>query len=188
MLQRHLLSFIACVLGFSLFSAHADLILPEVADAQKRFHDNPSLFDQTDQYCESKKINAACKISGTVFEGGGKGKCERELLDLKIALVCKRTESVTLDRKLPDIFSQTPPFPQVKDQFCAKLTAGSACTVTLLHNDKSEQYKGICKQQREERGYRLRPEVREVLSCEPLKPTPARVYKPVSAVKKLFSF
>lgn len=81
MLQRHLLSFIACVLGFSLFSAHADLILPEVADAQKRFHDNPSLFDQTDQYCESKKINAACEISGTVFEGGGKGKCERELLD-----------------------------------------------------------------------------------------------------------
>ena len=188
MLKYHLLSLSACLLGFNLCTANADLILPEVADAQKRFNDNPSLYDKTDKYCQDKKIGAACQISGTVFEGGGKGKCERALVNVKIALACQRDEQVTIDRKLPDTFSHTPPFPQVKDQFCAKLTAGAKCSVNLLHNAKPETYTGVCKQHREERGYRLRPEVREVLSCEPLKPTPARVYKPVSTVKKLLNF
>ncbi len=190
MLKPYQLTVMACALSISLLPAQADVVWPATINAQKRFQNNPSLFDQTDQYCENKKINAACEIKGTVFEGGGKGKCERSLSNLKISLACKRNEQVLIDRKLPELFSQTPPFPQVKDQFCAKLTAGAKCSVTLLHNAKSETYTGICKQHREEQPGARRHSIkaREVLSCEATKPTPARVYKPVSTVKKLLNF
>ena len=178
----------ASVLLINLNLTYADVIVPEVANAQKRFADNPTLFDQTDQYCTDKKIGASCQISGNVFEGGDAGTCQRSLVNLKIALQCQRTEKVIIDRKLPNVFSLRPPFPKVFDQFCAKLKAGETCKVNLIHNGKPEQYTGICKQHRESSGYRLRPQVREVLSCEAKNPTPARVYKPVSTLKKLFKY
>jgi hypothetical protein len=190
MFKSYQLIFMVCALSISLLPAQADVVWPATISAQKRFQNNPSLFDETDQYCENKKLSAACEISGTVFEGGGKGKCERKLNHLKIALVCNRKELVKIDRMLPSTFSETRPFPLVKDQFCAKLKVGAKCSVTLLHNGKPEHYTGICKQNLEgQPGVQRRPsKVREVISCEPIKPTPERVYKPVSTVKKLLNF
>jgi hypothetical protein len=167
--------------------AWADLVIPEVAEAEKRFQDNPTIFDQTDQYCTDKAIDAACALPGNVFEGGGSGTCQRSLTGLKISLGCQRTESVEIDRQIPDKFSVDPPFPQVTDRFCAKSKEGASCTVELKHNGKVESYEGICQRNEDSQGYRFRPMVRSVLSCEPAKKTPERVYTPVSSVRKLFT-
>lgn len=187
MLSSKFRTLLGSTLGLILFASvlQADLIAPEVADAQQRFTDNSKLIDQTDQYCTNKTIDDACTIAGTVFEGGGKGKCVRELVDLKITLQCQRTESVIIDRQIPDKFSQKPPYPQVTDRFCAQLKVGNPCQVTLKHNNKSESFKGLCKTHQEQRGYRFMPEIQQVLSCEPSKPTPARIYQAINPVKKL---
>lgn len=177
-------------LGISLLAAHmqaqADLISPEQSSAQERFQNNPKLIDQTDQYCANKSIDAACTLAGNVFEGGGQGKCVRELVDLKITLQCQRTESVSIDRQIPEQFSSKPPYPQVTDRFCAKLKAGASCKVELKHNAKTETYQGVCKQHQEQRGYRFMPDTQIVLSCEPIKPTPLRTYQALNPVKKLW--
>ncbi|MDX9988135.1 hypothetical protein [Thiothrix unzii] len=181
----------ASILGATLAllscNVSADLVIPEVAEAQKRFQDNPDIFDQTDQYCTDKTLDAVCTLPGTVFEGGGKGQCKRELTDTKISLQCQRTESVEIDRKIPDTFSIDPPFPNVTDRFCAKKKAQDTCSVTLSHNGKQETYDGVCEELRDEQGYRFRPQVRLLLSCQPVKKAPERVYTPVSTVRKLFS-
>ena len=191
MTQPFHLALVAAMLGAtcSLVTpcVQADLIVPEVAQAQQRFTDNPTIFDQTDQFCTDKGIDAACTLPGTVFEGGGNGQCKRELTDLKISLQCQRTESVEIERQIPETFSVEPPFPKVTDRFCTKKKAGDKCSVNLNHAGKEETYDGVCEENRDEQGYRLRPQVRLVLSCEPVKKLPARVYTPVSAVKKLFS-
>lgn len=168
-------------------SAVADVILPEVAEAQKRFNDNPGIFDQTDQYCTDKAIDAACTLPGNAFEGGGNGQCKRELTGLKISLQCQRTDRVEIDRKIPDTFSVTPPFPKVADRFCTKKKAGDACTVELTHNGKPESYPGVCAESQDEQGYRLRPQVRLLLSCQPASKAPERTYTPVGTIKKIFS-
>jgi hypothetical protein len=178
-------------LGFTLAliagAAWADLVIPEVAEAEKRFQDNPKIFDQTDQYCTDQAIDAACTLPGSVFEGGGTGACKRSLTGLKISLECQRTESVEIDRQIPDKFSVDPPFPQVTDRFCGKSKQGENCTVDLKHNGKTESYQGVCQQHDDAQGYRFRPNRRTVLSCEPVKKLPERVYTPVGAVRKLFS-
>ena len=92
-----------------------------------------------------------------------------------------------IDRKIPDTFSIDPPFPSVTDRFCAKKKAQDTCSVTLNHNSKQETYDGVCEESRDEQGYRFRPQVRLLLSCQPAKKAPERVYTQVSTVRKLFS-
>ncbi len=187
--KPHFLTLSILGVTFTLIAggAGADLVIPEVVEAQKRFQDNPGIFDQTDQYCTEKTLDAVCTLPGTVFEGGGKGQCKRELTDTKISLQCQRTESVEIDRKIPDTFSIDPPFPSVTDRFCAKKKAQDTCSVTLNHNSKQETYDGVCEESRDEQGYRFRPQVRLLLSCQPAKKAPERVYTQVSTVRKLFS-
>lgn len=192
-LQRSLSgSLLGVCLLLAVGSANADLINPAQVQAEQRFKDNPQLVDQTDQYCHQRKINAACALPGNVFEGGGAGQCQRELLGLKITLQCQRTASVVIERNIPPFAGfDAPPPPAdtvVTDRFCQGKASGAVCEVALLHNSKPEIYAGVCQLQAESvlfYGRLYRPTGRSLLTCEPAQAEPPRQYSPVSLLDKL---
>lgn len=200
---------LCCVIFLSAGFAWADLVPPEVAQAWQRYEKNPKAFDRTDQYCGNKKPGAACTIPGTVFEGGGGGTCERSVTQgsVYISLECKRSERIEIDRQIPDgpfrvdaelcsgtehnpVYICTEP-PVVADRFCANAQAGQACMAELRRNGKPESHAGVCQLGRETTNfYRWgrRQGHRPILSCEPVKQAPERIYTAVSQWQKLLQW
>lgn len=195
----------ALLLGSLAQPALADLIPPQVAAARERLHANPEVFDRTDQFCAGKTRDKACTIDGSTFSGGGAGVCRSEITDsgASIDLVCRRSSEPVIDRRLPDggyvndpgmcAASRQPGYsgppvnckptvPTPADRFCREKAAGSACTVELIYEGKTETHEGICNQVTESTGFYYqgrRSAVRQVIRCDP----PSEVKREMNAVK-----
>jgi hypothetical protein len=193
----------------------ADVLPPEAADMAERFRNNPKAFDRTDAWCEGLGVGAACAIPGNAFEGGGAGKCERNIhrSEYKIDLLCALRPQPSLERAIPDgpwqadaqwceqaaksesaaqvlsaqgLVCSEPPL--VSDRFCRGREAAQACEAEVSVGGRAARFKGICTRGLASRGIYFqgrRTLTRPVLSCEPEHPTQTPALKPVSAWRKL---
>lgn len=98
--------------------------------------------------CQAKKPGSACLVPGNAFEGGGPGICKRWVPDKwTIVLSCDQSEFIKIDRKLPAVDLDVPPYGSLAvDQFCQGKKLGSACTVVLTNQGKAETHNGVCRQ------------------------------------------
>lgn len=91
---------------FNCLPVRADLIPPEVGEAQDRLRANPMAYDRVDEFCDGKKPGAGCTITGTTFSGGGEGVCtnfvNRHQAPIAIDMSCVRNGEVRIERKLPE--------------------------------------------------------------------------------------
>lgn len=193
-------------------AARADVIPPQVQQAEQRLRDNPRSFDRADQFCAKRSVGAACLLPGDALAGGGAGVC-RNALDgtrTQIDLSCERRATVTIDRGLPaggftlpahvcgDAegaavarsrgYSCTRPAETPQDRFCAGRRVGAACEATLSVDGKPVVNAGVCARVTESaprfyfRGWQTAQ--REVLQCVSAKPV-VRDHKPVSWWRKV---
>ena len=151
-------------------TALADVIPPGVAQARQRFERHPRAFDRVDPYCDRLSPGDACAMPGTRFEGGGPGRCERQLSGNRIDLAC--SADITWRPELPPGPYRAPPFycrdvpdrntarseievksggrfvcrdvPAVHDRACAGLQPGDACEVVDQVRGQVEQSEGRC--------------------------------------------
>ena len=207
MLNRSGLTLSFCILSAFAGTVSADVIPFEVEEAEKRFDTNPKAYERVDQYCINKKINETCSVPGNLFEGGGVGKCERELKSERdyISLTCTLQNSVTIHRQIPDgefryddsicrsllkVYSCKEP-PIVTDQFCRLKKVDETCTIELTSDGYvPEKFQGVCKINIQEKHYwehrrEYRTATRRILTCDPAQPTPQRVYTEVNTLEKL---
>ncbi len=196
--------------------AHADVLPPQAADAAERFRNNPGAYDRTDEWCEGRRVDAACQITGNAFEGGGPGICERDLnrRDYQIDLRCVLKPTPRIERAIPDgpwqadadvcalaarsdSAAQTvraqgwlcaePPV--LADRFCKGVEVGQRCVAEVPIDGRVQRFDGVCSRQLDTKGTYFqgrRTLTRPVVSCEPEHPVPASTLKPVSAWRKLF--
>ncbi len=176
-------------LGVLLFAgslpAWADLINEDVREAQERLFSNPQIYDRVDQYCKGKNPESACEISGTVWEGGGKGVCVNRYsqTEKSIDLFCKRADEIRIFRGTTDGSNA--------DRFCRGKKVGSVCTAEFIYQGDEMHADGKCVEnfvrkspyERERYGGHQYATHREI-RCEP--PAVARTYTPASWTKKLF--
>ncbi len=172
-------------LGVLLFAgslpAWADLLNPDVREAQERLFSNPQIYDRVDQYCKGKNPKAECEISGTVWEGGGKGVCVNRYSQTEnsIDLSCERAGEIRIFRGSPDGSNA--------DRFCRGKKVGSVCTAEFIYQGDEMHADGKCVELkfRERASLRSRlPTTHREIRCEP--PAVARTYTPASWTKKLF--
>lgn len=206
--RRYLL--VACVMMVITSSVYADVLPPSAREAAQRFMENKDIFDRTDQYCQDKKVSAACEIPGTAFEGGGKGKCERNFNRVagEIDLYCSLDKKVAIDRRVPegpfrrdpqsckespDNPSEHQPYscvspPLVADRFCTGHKINDTCAATFTVAGKEQTEEGFCELTTEEvryyhRGYNRA--TRPVLMCMPKTPAPSLSFRRVPLSSKL---
>ncbi|WP_416047100.1 hypothetical protein [Cupriavidus basilensis] len=160
------------VLAFA--TAHADVTPPHIRDAWARLRDNPKTYDQTDQFCRGKRLDAACELPGNALQGGGTGVCRSSVNDRgEIARSCIRTTRVEIDSDVPSggfvaspalckpyidwvqrndpsepapvlPFGCKPPAQPLTDRFCKGRAVGDVCAVEMRVDGKPEQYPGTC--------------------------------------------
>lgn len=210
--MRHLL---ALALLLAAAPALADVLPLEAMHAEQRFREYPKAYDRTDQWCEGKRLGAACALPGTPLQGGGAGTCARRIATpgYTIDLVCRRDEEPRVDYALPhgpwqgdeQICSRpdnpeyqqalrnenagcTPPAP-AHDRFCRDKAAGEACTVELTLGERRLQEAGVCTASTQTQRYYFqghREVSRPVVLCSPPASAPAPRYAPVGFWRKLF--
>jgi hypothetical protein len=193
-------------------AAGADVIPPDVREAEQRLRDNPKAFDRVDQFCAKRTIGAACTIPGDALAGGGAGVC-RNGLDAsrrQIDLRCERSATVKIDRGLPaggyalpphvcaepegaeiarrEGHGCTPSAQPLQDRFCAGRAVGAVCEAALVVDGKTVRNKGVCARVTESaprfyfRGWQVAQ--RELVQCVSAKPV-THDLKPVSWWQKV---
>ena len=195
---------LAATLIAAAMPALADLIPPGQMQAQLRF--NSGAWDREDQFCAGKREKDTCQIPGNPFEGGGAGRCVREIPQgaSQIDMVCRLDAPARVRRDIPeggfvpdsqicDMAARgqgglppdttcTPPAAPLADRFCATLREGDACTAEATVGDAPPAtFAGRCMRVKHESSYyRMgrRVATREVLQCNPASPAPARVFGP----------
>ena len=195
-------------------AAHGDVVIAGPEHTAERMKD-PTALDREDAYCSDKAIGAVCRIPGNAFQGGGAGKCERQVneAEYSIDLRCTLAAPVEIDRGLPagphridervcGWLAADPgqrerlakqgmvcaAVPAVSDRFCAGRSAGAACTAEMRVAGKNESNQGVCRVLPEEVSFKFRGRqqaARDVLRCEPAKPTPEPEIKPVGLWRHL---
>lgn len=196
-------------------SCVADVLPPAYGQALERLR-NTQVWDQEDQYCAGKRPQEHCTVAGTPFEGGGAGVCQRDVPrnGAEILLSCERRPAPQIERSLPNGPYAAEPStceavakgqlsPQalnaaniscqsvarVHDRFCQGQAVGASCEAEASVDAKLSRQTGVCQEVTQESryyqyGYRIA--TRQALLCQPIKPTPARQYKPVSGFRKMF--
>jgi len=164
----------ACLLCAN--AAYADLLPPQAAAARERFDRNPKAFDRYDVWCEGLGVGQQCTIQGNAFEGGGLGKCNREIQAYasKIDLLCSLSPVPVINRAIPEGSYQVRGYrceqpkdseysksfaivmrdegwtcgtpARVADKFCKELDEGQACTAVVQVEGKEDKFSGVCKQ------------------------------------------
>lgn len=158
---------LSCFLFCVSLPASADLISPQVEEAQHRLQANPNTYDRVDNFCKDKKPGASCTMPGTIFAGGGEGICQNYFNrnESTIEMSCIRQSEIRIDRDIPEWGASSP-----TDRFCKGKNAGNPCTVELSYQGRTEHPEGVCKEMTEtQRYYRqgYHTNYRSVLSCEP---------------------
>lgn len=151
--------------------ALADVSFPGAEKLEARLA-TPHLVNRVDQYCAFKRVDAACELPGTVFDGGGPGRCRREgepTFGL-VHLTCRPTDTPVIDRQLPagakfviegDFCAQRadPLVAQIlalpdfacresgevfRDRFCRDKRSGDSCEVVTGPDDQGPGFSGRC--------------------------------------------
>ncbi|MBK8070544.1 MAG: hypothetical protein IPK34_00375 [Ramlibacter sp.] len=93
---------LAATLIAAAMPALADLIPPGQMQAQLRF--NSGAWDREDQFCAGKREKDTCQIPGNPFEGGGAGRCVREIPRgaSQIDMVCRLDAPARVRRDIPE--------------------------------------------------------------------------------------
>lgn len=211
--MRKIIVLICCFLSSAVC---ADLAPPQAVGLKERFANNPGAFDRHDAWCEGHGVDEPCEIPGNAFEGGGRGRCERNihLREYQIDLLCITRPQPRIARAIPEGPWQTDAFlcdlatknamtakelresdwvcsepPVVVDRFCKGSEAGQRCTAEVLLDGSSVRFDGVCKRHPESKDsymYGRRTLTRPVLSCEPERPAPPQTLTPVVVWRKLF--
>ncbi len=181
MINTYLLRYVILITSTCL---SADVISPTVQAAQDRLRNNPNVYDRVDNFCQGKKPQDRCTVSGPIISGGGEGVCintQTNSYSDSIDLACIRTKYVDIDRDIAEGENKS-------DRFCKAKKLGSPCNIEFVYDDKMHTAAGTCKIQIETKRYYYQGyhnESRSTIQCQ-AEPLPERTYIPVSIIKKLF--